>query len=302
MDEETAMCSEHPGEISTGWCYVCGKSLCPKCSVVAGGVRFCRIHAGVAEHPEPPRDAREPELSIVDTGPGPSSGQWLPRIARRRVFQGPSKRRWEVAMPLVAVGGWAGLHRFYLGRYLSGVLLALPAVVGFATGLLARSFTYDALGAQLTLSCVFMAIAIVIDRIALMLASGMFNQRLSFPRVLQNLLIAYDGEEKVPNPLWLNDLFVVSYAVFCFVAFFVVVMVSAVLRDSPHFLPGPSMSFLGISLYISLIAHGLSGLIWYREAIDVCYRTLTDIDGLHMSDDERDTPDDAKAVQEREQA
>ena len=109
-------CRFHPAAV--GRCDVCGSPLCRDCLTRAkDGASYCGIH----KFPAMRRWRRNPTAS-------PDAEPVL------------SDKRWGVAVVLAAVGGVLGLHRFYLGRYVSGVFLILLAGVGTAAASLADGF------------------------------------------------------------------------------------------------------------------------------------------------------------------
>ena len=139
---EPAVCPDHPKNRAVFSCCRCGKRMCRLCVGIVNGRNYC---------------ARHKQEAMVRN----YSASRAPDLPASRM-PGLSGKRYYLALWLLALGGFAGAHRLYLGRTKSALFRLLAFVVALVSALctpLARDRGFAAIAPVFALLIVLSGLA-----------------------------------------------------------------------------------------------------------------------------------------------
>lgn len=105
-------CKSHLGTEAIGTCVYCGNFFCKDCLVEVGGKNYCKVDVTNAFN-EAKQQTSSPQINISNVNTANANvNTSMPIVV---------KKKWTTFL-LCLFLGWLGIHRFYTGKNLTGLL------------------------------------------------------------------------------------------------------------------------------------------------------------------------------------
>lgn len=118
-------CTNHPEVEAAGMCVYCGKPFCKDCLVEVKGKMYCKDDIGnVIDDAKNASAAAAPVINITNSNESSNVNTNTNTNTNTNGMVPVSQKSKIVALILCALGfvGFAGLHKFYVGKIGSGIL------------------------------------------------------------------------------------------------------------------------------------------------------------------------------------
>ena len=115
-------CTNHPEIEADGMCVYCGKPFCKDCLIEVKGKFYCKNDIGNVIEDAKNSSAGAPVINITNSNESTNTNTNTNVNANHGMMISPKSKTVALILCIISFFGFGGLHRFYVGKYGSGLL------------------------------------------------------------------------------------------------------------------------------------------------------------------------------------
>jgi TM2 domain-containing membrane protein YozV len=134
-------CTNHPERDASGTCVFCGKLFCLDCLIDVKGRLYCKNDIGNVIDHEKEKNKQQNQGPMVFMNAGGGGGGSSSSSSVNGIKSGGTKSKVVAGILALFLGG-IGIHKFYLGKPVQGIIYILlcwtfvPSIIAFIEGII----------------------------------------------------------------------------------------------------------------------------------------------------------------------